>query len=199
MSRHRPTTSTRRTVAALAAAAAVAAAAPAAFAVTHATTTSSPNTTATRCAVTWGSLVKSSNRTSTADLTNVRAGQHECYDRLVVDLNGPATGYTVKYVSAVYAEGSGALVPLRGGARLLIVVNAPAYNDDGNPTYLPRNRAELVTVTGYRTFRQVAWAGTFEGQTSLGLGVRARLPFRVFTLAGPGSGSRVVIDVAHTW
>jgi hypothetical protein len=35
--------------------------------------------------------------------------------------------------------------------------------------------------------------------TKLGLGVRARLPFRVFTLAGPGSGTRLVIDVAHQW
>jgi hypothetical protein len=29
--------------------------------------------------------------------------------------------------------------------------------------------------------------------------VRARLPFRVFVLRGPGSGSRLVIDVAHRW
>ncbi|MDQ1596268.1 MAG: hypothetical protein QOH40_2824, partial [Arthrobacter pascens] len=40
---------------------------------------------------------------------------------------------------------------------------------------------------------------SFEGYTTLGLGVRARLPFKVFTLAGPGSGSRLVIDVAHHW
>ncbi|BAS14136.1 conserved hypothetical protein [Arthrobacter sp. Hiyo8] len=45
----------------------------------------------------------------------------------------------------------------------------------------------------------MAFAGSFEGYTSLGLGVRARLPFRVFTLAGPGTGSRLVIDVAHMW
>jgi hypothetical protein len=38
-----------------------------------------------------------------------------------------------------------------------------------------------------------------EGQTEIGLGVRARLPFRVFPLAGPGDGSRLVIDVAHRW
>jgi hypothetical protein len=52
----------------------------------------------------------------------------------------------------------------------------------------------LVNVTGFSTFRQVAWAGSFEGQTTVGLGVRARLPFRVFTLPG-----RVVVDVAHVW
>jgi hypothetical protein len=199
MSRHRSTRSARRTMTALAATAVLAAAAPAALAAPLASPATTPGVTAARCAVTWGSLAKTSSRTSTADLTNVRAGQHECYDRLVVDLDGPATGYTVRYVSTVYAEGSGDVVPLRGGAKLLVVVKAPAYDDDGNSTYTPRNRAELVSVGGYRTFRQVAWAGSFEGQTSMGLGVRARLPFRVFTLAGPGSGSRVVIDVAHTW
>jgi hypothetical protein len=51
-----------------------------------------------------------------------------------------------------------------------------------------------VNVSGYRTFRQVAWAGSFEGVTTVGLGTRARLPFRVFTLPG-----RVVVDVAHRW
>jgi hypothetical protein len=45
----------------------------------------------------------------------------------------------------------------------------------------------------------VGWAGSFEGQTTLGLGVRARLPFRAFVLPGPGSGSRLVVDVAHRW
>lgn len=54
-------------------------------------------------------------------------------------------------------------------------------------------------MAGYRTFRQVAYAGSFEATTTVGLGVRARLPFRVFVLAGPGTGARLVIDVAHRW
>jgi len=91
------------------------------------------------------------------------------------------------------------VVPLRGGARLDIVVDGPAYDDNGKPTYVPANPRELVAVTGYRTFRQVAWAGSFEGRTTIGLRVGARLPMRVFLLADPGSGSRVVIDVAHLW
>ncbi|MET9634609.1 hypothetical protein ABZX92_44900, partial [Lentzea sp. NPDC006480] len=60
--------------------------------------------------------------------------------------------------------------------------------------YQPANPAEVVDVTGYRTFRQVAWAGSWEGTTDLGLGTRARLPFRVFTLP-----DRIVVDVAHQW
>ena len=54
-------------------------------------------------------------------------------------------------------------------------------------------------MAGYQTFRQVADAGSFEGQTTVGLGVRARLPFRAFILAGPDGGSRLVVDVAHLW
>ena len=54
-------------------------------------------------------------------------------------------------------------------------------------------------MAGYRTFRQVVYAGTFEGYTSVGLGVRARLPFRVLVLDGPGTSSRLVVDVAHHW
>ncbi|MFC9840093.1 hypothetical protein ACFVKB_40905 [Rhodococcus sp. NPDC127530] len=45
----------------------------------------------------------------------------------------------------------------------------------------------------------MAFTGSFEGQTTIGRGGRARLPFLVFTLDGPDSAARVVIDVAHRW
>ncbi len=150
------------------------------------------------CGITWGSLAKSTSTMVPGPITAVRAGRHTCYDRLVIDLKGKAPGYTVKYVSNVFSEGQGAVVPLRGGAKLLVVTRAPAYTATGAASYLPANRRELVNVTGYTTFRQVAWAGTSEGQTSMGLGVRARLPFRAFTIQD-ATGSRLVVDVAHRW
>lgn len=148
------------------------------------------------CDLTWGSLDEKNPASSRATVSDVRAGRHDCFDRLVVDLAGPTAGYLVRYVDTVTEDGSGHPVPLRGGAFLQVTVNAPAYDDAGGATYRPADRTELVDVTGYRTFRQVAWAVSFEGQSSLGLGVRARLPFRVLTLDDP---SRVVIDVAHHW
>ncbi|MFC5290456.1 hypothetical protein ACFPM7_25675 [Actinokineospora guangxiensis] len=152
------------------------------------------------CGLSWGSLPKTAAPSTTGELTGVRGGRHQCWDRLVIDVRSPgADGYTVRYVDQVYMDGSGELVPLRGGAKLQIVATAPAYNEAGAPTYTPANRAELVNVGGWDTFRQVAWAGSFEGQTTVGLGVRARLPFRVLVLDGPGTGSRLVIDVAHRW
>ena len=152
------------------------------------------------CGIRWGSLAKSVPTMSMdASLTNVRTGRHACFDRMVLDVRGDVRGYDVRYVSQVYQEGSGFVVPLRGGAKLNVVARVPAYDDAGRATYRPANLRELRNVTGYRTFRQLAWAGTFEGQTTIGLGVRARLPFRVFLLDGPGHGSRMVIDVAHRW
>lgn len=155
----------------------------------------------TTCAVSWGSLPRSATTatTSVGALTNVRAGRHTCFDRLVLDVaNARGAGYDVRYVSAVYADGSGALVPLRGGAKLQVIARTPAYDAAGQATYRPARSAELVDVAGFSTFRQVAWAGSFEGQSTIGLGVRARLPFRAFTLVDEGR-TRLVIDVAHRW
>ena len=151
------------------------------------------------CGIRWGSLEKVDADMSAAQLVNVRAGRHACYDRLVLDFSGAIDGYRVSYVSAVRQDGSGQQVSLRGGARIQIVATAPAYTSWGSPTYRPTNLGELVNVSGWDTFRQVAWAGSFEGRTTIGLGVRARLPFRVFILDGPGNGSRLVVDVAHRW
>jgi len=151
------------------------------------------------CELRWGSLLEQHTATAVAPLVNVRAGRHACFDRLVVDMSGKADGYRVEYVTRVYRGGSGQPIPLRGGARLSIVAFAPAHDDDYRLTYRPANPAELANVSGWRTFRQVSWGGTFEGESTIGLGVRARLPFRVFTLNGPGAGSRIVIDVAHRW
>lgn len=160
---------------------------------------SGPASAAPYCGLTWGSLAKTGQDTGPASVTDVRTGQHYCFDRLVVDLNGPAVSYTVQYVPRIEQEGSGAFIPVRGGARLHVSIMAPSYDQDGNPTYSPADRNELSNVSGYQTFRQVVSAGSFEGYTSLGLGVRGRLPFRVFTLDGPGAGSRLVVDVAHYW
>lgn len=159
---------------------------------------------ASSCGIRWGSLLKTAKSqvdawTGPSAVHGVRAGEHSCYDRLVVDLSGPSFGASVQYVTNVYTDGAGHLVPLRGGARLRIFVDNPAYDGDGRLTYRPADPARLVDVAGYRTFRQVAWAGSFEGRTTIGLGVRARLPMRLFLLDGPGAGSRVVIDVAHHW
>lgn len=155
--------------------------------------------TASACQTRWGSLPERASSMGSAELLNIRPGRHACFDRLVVDLDGDAPGYTVGYTDEVVEQGRGHLVPLRGGAFLEVLVSAPGHDDAGHATYLPKDPSEAVSVRGYRTLRQVSWGNSFEGQSQIGVGVRARLPFRVFTLDGPGDGSRLVIDVAHVW
>jgi|SRR5579884_2136814 len=155
-----------------------------------------PAQAAPYCGITWGSGAKVLNQYSSSPITNVRTGQHSCYDRLVIDLNGPASGYMVSYVSNFYSQGKGELIPLQGGAKLQVIALAPAYDSNGQPTYQATVGQPLpnINLAGYRTFRDLRYGGSFEGQTSFGLGVRAQLPFRVFQL-----DHRLVIDVAHQW
>ena len=151
----------------------------------------------TTCKTPWGSLPESATRTTTGHITGVRTGRHTCFDRFVIDLDGARSGYRIEYVDVLFADGSGELVPVKGGAIIRIIAQAPAY-DDGAATVDP-DQVSATNVARYRTFRDIEWAGSFEGQTTIGLGVRARLPFRTFALTGPGNGSRLVIDVAHRW
>lgn len=156
--------------------------------------------TAPYCGITWGSRGRADSRMTAAPVVGLRAGRHACFDRLVVDVRSrPVAGWYVRYVPQVVQDASGFPVPLRGGAFLQVSIHAPAYDDDGHATYSPARPREAVNVAGFRTFRQVAFAGSFEGITTVGLGVRARLPFRVFAVPGPGSRIRIVIDVAHRW
>jgi hypothetical protein len=156
---------------------------------------------AAACSTPWGSLPEATPVPGRATVTTARAGQHGCWDRVVFTVSGPAAGYDVKYVDQVVQDGAGDVLPVRGGARLQVQLHHPAYDDNGNATIVPPATAgaPLVGVSGFRTLRSVVYGGSFEGDTTVGVGTRARLPFRVFTLNGPGANSRIVIDVAHSW
>ncbi len=155
-----------------------------------------PASAAPYCGIRWGSLPEQASRPTYGQVTDFRTGRHPCFDRLVVDVDGTVAGYSVRYVSQVRQDGSGFPVAVRGGARLEVVAFAGLKNPVSSGL---RNGDDAANVRGYRTFRQVVYAGSFEGYTTVGLGVRARLPFRVFLLDGPGDGSRMVVDVAHRW
>jgi hypothetical protein len=141
---------------------------------------------------------------SSAPVYLVRAGRHECSDRVVFHLNGPApVGYSVRYVDVVSEDGSGRPVPVAGGAALQVVINAPALGQDTHGyvgKVLAEPRADFYTpaqLAGWSSLREVRYAGSFEGQTTIAVGVRARVPFHVFTvLDSSGDYRSVVLDVA---
>ncbi len=162
------------------------------------------------CGLSWGSLPEQHrvNTYTTASVENLRAGRHECFDRIVVDLGADpqgrpasnAIGYRVRYVSSVPDIETGETIPIAGGAVLSIQVNAPAHDDELRATYDPDDRLNAVR----RRRLQDLPTGGLHGRPS-----RARprscsecgagCPFRAFVLDGPGDGARLVIDVAHRW
>ncbi|MET3934813.1 hypothetical protein [Arthrobacter sp. OAP107] len=75
------------------------------------------------CGLVWSSLAKSNQAMSAASVTNIRSGQHTCFDRLVIDIKGKAAGYNVRYVSRVVQDGSGLPIKLRGGAFLQVTAH----------------------------------------------------------------------------
>ncbi|MEU3049432.1 MULTISPECIES: hypothetical protein [unclassified Streptomyces] len=154
---------------------------------------------AAACPTGWGSGVKGGLSQGADHLQDIRTGQHECFDRMVFDVpgGGDRIGYHVQYVDRFYAGPSGEYIPVAGGAILDVRVGAWSYDlEAGVPTYPGEAGEPLpgVNVSGYTTFRDTRFGSTFEGETQVGLGVRARLPFRVFQL-----DDRVVVDVAHSW
>ncbi|MFI5683111.1 hypothetical protein [Streptomyces sp. NPDC051636] len=158
-------------------------------------------TAATTCPTGWGSLPKHGTDETAVphSLTGIRTGRHDCYDRMVFDVGSGTDplAYSVEYVGTFYQDPSGTAIPVAGGAILDIRVGAAAYDPEtGEPTYPGRPGKALpgVDLTGYRTFRDTKFGSSFEGVTQVGLGVRARLPFRVQRLS-----DRLVVDVAHTW
>ena len=165
-----------------------------------------PSKSGTSCASqVWGTGTKDGSPVmSAAPLYLVRVGEHPCYDRVVFDVNGPeAVGYTVRYVPVVEADGSGQPVPVAGGAVLEVVVRAPMLGTDSRGhqpgSGVPAVGEDLVArsrLAGWDSLRQVAYAGSFEGQTTTAIGVRERLPFRVF-VTGDRGYRHVVVDIAH--
>ncbi|GHG55944.1 AMIN-like domain-containing (lipo)protein [Streptomyces griseocarneus] len=156
---------------------------------------------AAACGTGWGSVPKVSTDSRYTPLRDIRTGSHGCFDRMVFDTLGPDAGarigYHVRYVDRLRQDGSGDVIPVRGGAILEVRVAAPSYDPrTGQATYDGKVRQSLpdVRLSGYPTFRDTRFGGSFEGDTQVGLGVRARLPFRVFQ-----TGNHVVVDVAHSW
>ena len=103
-----------------------------------------------------------------------RVGRQDCYDRLVLDIGGmPASGYSVRYTDGLYNQDTGQRVPVAGGALLMVTARASGYDSYGQPTVGWRWADHIVapeafTAGGFRTFRDLVYGGSFEGQTDLG-------------------------------
>ncbi|MGY1707883.1 hypothetical protein ACI8AC_00035 [Geodermatophilus sp. SYSU D00758] len=166
------------------------------------TTALAPAAAATTCPVLpWGSLPEVAGDLAAEPVADVRTGRHPCFDRVVFDIGGPGPhAWDVRYVDVVHQAGSGFPHPVPGGAVLSVRLGHPVHDRSaGGLLVFDEPAGPVADVGGHDTLRAVHLVGSFEGQTQFAVGVRARLPVRVFALDGPGAASRVVLDVAHRW
>jgi hypothetical protein len=121
-------------------------------------------------------------------LVDVRVGEHDGYDRVVLELTGTATpGWGVSWADEAVAEGSGEVVPIEGDRVLTISASGTALPEEGSYE-VPRRLGAAGDVA------EVYVNGWFEGYTQVFAGVEGdERPFRVFTLTDP---PRLVVDVA---
>lgn len=87
----------------------------------------------------------------------------------------------------------GDIIPLKGSAVLVVNLKVPSYNLAGQPTYVPKDRLNIVPTSGLASVEQVAWAGSFEGYTLVGIGVDKLRPFRV--RVAPGNPTQLIVEV----
>lgn len=120
----------------------------------------------------------------------LRVGDHEGFDRVVVELTGEGVpGWQVEYVDEAIEDGRGERVDVDGEAILSVHVSGTRYPDEGEEHYVPG-----APLEGPDIIEEVHYLGTFEGLTQLFIGVDdGPADYRVFTLADP---ARLVIDVA---
>lgn len=120
----------------------------------------------------------------------LRVGEHEGFDRVVVELAGEGVpGWQVEYVDEAIEDGRGERVDVDGEAILSVYVSGTRYPDEGEEHYVPGEPLDGADVV-----EEVHYLGTFEGLTQLFIGVdEGPADYRVFTLADP---ARLVIDVA---
>lgn len=127
-------------------------------------------------------LASASPSITPTTLTAIRAAHHPGFDRLVFEFAGklPAER-SVRYVSTVFADPSGKVVPISGDAKLLVRFFASGVG--------PNLNQRSFALPG---LLHAVKAGNFEAVLTYGVGVARKEPVHMFTLTNP---SRVVIDV----
>jgi hypothetical protein len=129
----------------------------------------------------------SGGSTATSTVTAVRIGQHDGYDRFVIEFSGGVPSYSVTRQAGVTFTRSpkGDTVTLYGSAGVVIRVHSIA----NWTSYM----GPMAFKPGYSCIREARMTENFEGYQSWALGIAGTPALRVFTMSGP---DRLVVDVA---
>lgn len=136
-------------------------------------------------------FVPAASASGPAELTDIRTGKHDRFERIVLDMRGLPSDYQSREATEVTDCGAGNTVPMEGREVLESVFHyARAHDDNFQPTYKgPRNfkPGNLTNV------KRIGFTCDFEA--TLGIAVGYEDPdswHKVYTLTNP---DRVVIDV----
>ncbi len=126
-------------------------------------------------------------------LVDVRAAQHEGYDRIVFEFQGGLPGYRIEYVEPpILGDASGLPITIAGAAFLRARFEPAAAHDPntGSPTYTgPRELSP-----GLPSLLEAQETGDSEGILTWVMGLAEETDFQVHRLEDP---FRIAIDVAH--
>lgn len=132
-------------------------------------------------------------------LTDVRAGVHECYERVTFefkpqagDADGPVSWKAAYEPGPITEDGSGRPVAVKGSAYLVVTMTATGVDlsqEAAPPTY---TGPASLAAAGATRIQQVRRTGDFEAVLTWVIGLDRQRPFRVTGQTGP---PRVVVDV----
>lgn len=135
------------------------------------------------------------------NLTDVRVGAHDGYDRIVFEFDAPKPNpagnggipfYEIRQAKPPFTQdASGLPLEVVGDSFVQIVMQgATGYDFDGNPTY----GGSQTLTPGFGTLAQAVQAGDFEATLSWVLGLSRPTCWQVQELHHP---ERLVIDFHH--
>jgi hypothetical protein len=135
------------------------------------------------------------------NLTDVRVGAHDGFDRIVFEFSAPKPNpggkagipyFEISQAKPPFTEDPSDMpVAVEGDAFVRIVMQgATGYDFDGNPTYDGRRRL----TPGFGTLAQAVEAGDFEATMTWILGLSRPTCWTIQELHGP---DRLVIDFHH--
>lgn len=120
-------------------------------------------------------------------LFDVRPGRHECWDRIVFDVDTTQeVGFRIGYVPVVTQDGSGFEVPVAGMAALQLTIDA----------WAPEQFVGYGFSAEWDSLREIKYAGSFEGVTTFAIGTVGKVPFAVSHWL-EGDTMHVIIDLYH--
>ncbi len=132
------------------------------------------------------------NPTTDGGIDDVTPSAGACFDQVVVRTDTTSdVGFAARYVPLVTQDASGRPVPLQGEAFLQWSVFAPV----ADPALF--QGFGFTADDTYRTLRQIAFAGSFEGVTTFGVGVDTQVPFAVESRKNARGATEIVLYLAH--